>query len=260
MSIDTLHENEKSIDVAIPLTTPTGKVRVKQRDSDFDYGMSFASRKHPLGHQNYIEWQISYWAETSYWMNRFGNLLNTDIKDISFIGSDGKQKSLYELSEYCYHLSRWGIIERQALVDIQDSLQSLTDDDMLDKHPHSQVSRTHPEPKTIHGLDFKVLKAEYPLLIYRFQGHNIFAEIVTKEKQYAVGIQPMLYFCLPITELKSRGQPLIGRRAELKETALFTIDTSNSCILLEMIKIFGILSESHRHDIIAILGAILENT
>ena len=45
-----------------------------------------------------------------------------------------------------------------------------------------------------------------------FGDYEIIAEITIREKQRAVGTQSMLYFCFPITELKSE-DPLIGRCA-----------------------------------------------
>ena len=53
----------------------------------------------------------------------------------------------------------------------------------------------------------------------------IVTEIKITEKQYAVGTQPMLYLCFPITELKTRIN-LVGRCAEIKEVANFEISES----------------------------------
>jgi len=66
----------------------------------------------------------------------------------------------------------------------------------------------------------------------------------------------MLYLCFPITELKSDVN-LIGRTAEVKEIANFEITKDNIKIFLEMLKMFGILSSSHRHDILQIINTIL---
>lgn len=65
----------------------------------------------------------------------------------------------------------------------------------------------------------------------------------------------MLYFCFLITELKSENN-LLGRTAETKEFADFVFDSKNAKIILEMIKIFGMLSKSNRADILAIIKLI----
>jgi hypothetical protein len=111
--------------------------------------------------------------------------------------------------------------------------------------------------KTINSLEFQTLTIEYPQLLYKFDNYEIIAEITIKEKQRAVGTQPMLYFCFPITELQAENL-LVGRTAEVKEFADFVFDENNAFIILEMIKIFGMLSSSHKFDTLQILTTILE--
>ncbi len=97
---------------------------------------------------------------------------------------------------------------------------------------------------------------KYPQLVYKFGKYEIIAEITIREKQRAIGIQPMLYLCFPITELRA-SENLIGRIARIKETAQFVIDKTNYKIVPEMVKIFGMLSPSHHKDILEILKSIL---
>ena len=66
----------------------------------------------------------------------------------------------------------------------------------------------------------------------------------------------MLYLCFPITELKTETN-LIGRVAETKEIAYFEISERNIRVFLEMLKMFGTLSNNHRHDILEIINTIL---
>lgn len=87
-------------------------------------------------------------------------------------------------------------------------------------------------------------------------GYEIVTEIKITEKQYAVGTQPMLYLCFPITELKTEIN-LIGRTAETKEVAYFEITKDNIKVFLEMLKMFGTLSKSHKHDVLQIINTIL---
>ena len=93
-------------------------------------------------------------------------------------------------------------------------------------------------------------------MIHKFNGYEIVTEIKITEKQYAVGTQPMLYLYFPITELKARTN-LIGRTAETKEIAYFEITENNIKVFLEMLKMFGVLSNSHKHDILQIINTIL---
>ncbi|WP_334092308.1 R.Pab1 family restriction endonuclease [Helicobacter typhlonius] len=95
----------------------------------------------------------------------------------------------------------------------------------------------------------------YPLLVHKFNNFDVLIEIVIKEKQRAVGVQPMLYVCFPITELQC--QPLLlGRVAEPKEYGLLVLDSKDKDFLLETFKIFGMLSKNHNYDVLEILKII----
>lgn len=98
------------------------------------------------------------------------------------------------------------------------------------------------------GIDFYYSEVKYPLLVHKFGNFDILIEIIIKEKQRAIVVQPMLYICFPITELKPAGNKpsLLGR----------VTDSKDKQFLLESFKIFGILSESHNYDIRRILELI----
>ena len=127
---------------------------------------------------------------------------------------------------------------------------------LLNNNKHCQIKRTHPIEKRINTINFYALTVEYPQLIHRFGKYDVVTEITIREQQRAVGIQPMLYFCFPITELQAK-IPLIGRCAETKEFAQFEFNKNNCFIVLEMIKIFGMLSTSHQYDSLQIIKTIL---
>jgi hypothetical protein len=263
MKIKELDQANKKIIIDIPLTTTSGKTRVKERDNIFGYGLPFASRTNPFNQKNYIEWQIGYDAIIpnnleNFKEKNYQNYLNTTLKDFDFIGDNGKNKTLYELSEYLYYFSKWGAISQDELEKLKHFVENLADDDLLDNNQHCQIKRTHPKKQKINSFDFQTLTIEYPQLLYKFDNYEIIAEITIKEKQRAVGTQPMLYFCFPITELKTT-IPLMGRTAEVKEFANFVFDDNNYKIIIEMIKIFGMLSPSHKFDTLAILETVVNN-
>jgi hypothetical protein len=86
--------------------------------------------------------------------------------------------------------------------------------------------------------------------------YEMITEIIIKEKK-AVGVMPMLYLCFPITELKT--EPiLLGRNAKSKEEAEFIINKDNAEIFVQLLKLFGMLSENHRKDILSIIDVILK--
>ncbi|WP_280531703.1 R.Pab1 family restriction endonuclease [Helicobacter pylori] len=107
------------------------------------------------------------------------------------------------------------------------------------------------------GMDFELSRISYPLLIHSFNDNQL-SEIVIREQQYGSKTQAMLYFCFSISELRT-ATPLLNRTATLKEHALLIIHKTNAPMFLEMLKIFGLLSQAHHDDVLKILEKILQN-
>lgn len=243
------NKKSKKILVDIPLTTPTGKIRIKSRSMFYEYGTPHATRSEPITQNNYVEWQISYDLE-------YKKRDDSSLPHLSFIGANGKEKVLYELSEYLYYFYSWDMVTSSELKETVEFLSNLDERNLISNHPDCQITRTHPIEKQINNTTFFEMTLKYPQLIYKFGKYEIIAEITIREKQRAIGIQPMLYLCFPITELQA-SENLIGRIAQVKETAQFVIDQSNYRIVIEMVKMFGMLSPSHHKDILGIIKSIL---
>lgn len=244
---------EQKIEVPIPLTTTSGKIRIKQRSIINEYGTPVATRREKFKQNHYIEWQVGY----DVIKKEISKLELTSLPNTSFIGANNKEKALYEISEYIWHFHKWGIVKDHDLTEVKNYLNSIDDSALLDRNPELQITRSHPINKSINGFDFLSTQVNYPLLIHRFDHYEIITEIKITEKQYAIGIQPMLYLCFPITELRADGI-LLGRTANTKEFAFFDISKDNIYVFVEMLKILGILSESHRHDVLQIISQILK--
>lgn len=232
----------------IPLATHTGKIRIKSRNMFYEYGNPHATRSVPFNQNNYVEWQIGYDLEEK------KNYLSS-LPEMTFIAYNGKKKALYELSEYLYYFYSWEMISSSEIRQTLDFLSKLSEVNLLSNHPDCEITRTHPIEKEINNTTFLGMTLKYPQLVYEFGIYQIIAEITIREKQRAVGVQPMLYLCFPITELQV-SETLVGRIAKPKETAHFVIDKCNYRIVLEMVRIFGMLSPSHHKDILEILKVI----
>jgi hypothetical protein len=247
-----IDKEKKEILYEIPLTTTSGKIRVKERNFNYEYGRPVATRTTKFSQKHYIEWQIGYDVVTK----EIGDKKRTSLEKEQFIGANGKTKSLFELSEILYYFVLWKIISKKEIEEIKDFLESLDDDKLIDTNPDFAITRSHPVNKRLFEINFEKSTVSYPLLIHKFKNFDIITEIIIREKQRAIGIQPMLYLCFPITELQPKTS-LLGREANSKETANFVLNKNNSDIILEMLKIFGILSASHKHDVIQIINIIL---
>ena len=243
-----LDENKKKILVHIPLTTTSGKIRIKERNLLNEYGIPVATRQIAFSQKHYIEWQIGYDVV-------LGESKETTLIDKTFIGANGKNKALYELSEYVYYFYKWNVITKDILLDIKKFIEDTDDNLLIDVNNNYNILRSNFKETKLFGIEFLQAEIKYPLLVHKIKNYDIITEIVIKEKQRAIGIMPMLYLCFPITELKSN---LIGRVADTKETSDFIIDKNNINIFIEILKIFGILSKAHKQDTINIIATILK--
>ena len=216
----------------IPLTKISGKVRIKERLAFSDYVLPIAPTKTILSPKHYIEWQIGY-----------DNIVDSSEH---FIGANGKKKQIYELSEFLF----FGL--KNSLISKNEIFIETT----------QEIQRTNFIKENLAGIEFLKSKVSYPLLVHQFQNKDILCEIIVREKQRAVGVMPMLYFCVPMSVIydKNGTQNFIGREVKSKELGYLYIDKNNISIFVQMFKIFGILSANHKHDCLEILKYILRAT
>ncbi|MDR2457128.1 MAG: R.Pab1 family restriction endonuclease [Clostridiales Family XIII bacterium] len=250
-----INKNDKKIEMPILLTAVSGKIRVKNRSTANEYGTTVAVRRDGFKQNNYIEWQIDYDVVKK----DVEKLKNSSLPKTSFISANGKEKALYELSEYIWYFYKWNIITDNKLDEIKSYLYATKNEDLIDNNSELRIERSHSMNKTINKFNFEYSQVKYPLLIHKFGKYEIITEIKITEKQFAIGTQPMLYLCFPITGLRAKSN-LIGRVAEMKEIAYFDITKENIFVFVEILNIFGILSESHKHDILQIIETIQKTT
>ncbi|WP_288547167.1 R.Pab1 family restriction endonuclease [uncultured Helicobacter sp.] len=249
MKIDKIEQDK--IFIRIPLTTQSGKIRVKEHNSFYEYGPPTATRQIAFTQKHYIEWQIGYDVDIS---NK-EKLALSSLQESHFISANGKTKALYKLSEYLFYFVQNGIINAQEIKDLLVFLENINAKDFIDST--FRIERTHPVERKLLGIDFYESQVKYPLLLHKFGNFDILVEIVIKEKQRAIGVQPMLYICFPITQLRALDNKiLLNRVAESKEFAYLILDSKHKNFILECFKIFGVLSPNHNHDTREILKVI----
>ena len=152
---------------------------------------------------------------------------------------------------------QWGIINKAEIENLCTFLQNLKNEDFIDSREDLQIFRSHPKQKQILDIEFYVSEVKYPLLVHKFGNFDVLVEVIIKEKQRAIGVQPMLYVCFPITELESKDNTtFLGRVANTKEYGILSLDFRHKTFVLECFKIFGILSKSHCYDVLQILHLI----
>ena len=240
----------KIINIEIPLTQHTGKIRIKERNTFECYGMPVATRQKQRDIRHYVEWQIGY--DTT----AVNQLISQ--KNFCFFGANGNYKTLYELSEIIFYGYKLNFIHQNDLIELQKSINLYNDNCLIESV--LKIEKENFVCEKICNIDFYASKVKYPLLVKEFTQDYI-SEIIIRERQYAIGIQAMLYYCFPVGSLipQPNTPPLIGRIAERNETAILQISKNNFHIFFEILKIFGILSIQHRYDINQILEIILKN-
>jgi len=110
----------------------------------------------------------------------------TTLPEKHFVAYNGKNKALYELSEYLYYFYQRNIISNSELTDLLIFLRRVDVNNLIDNHPDCRICRTHPRERNFFGINFYKSEISYPLLIHKFENYEIITEISIKEKQRAI--------------------------------------------------------------------------
>ncbi|OPG19426.1 R.Pab1 family restriction endonuclease [Helicobacter pylori] len=197
MSLIKVDDDKKAIEVSIPLTSISGKARVKIRHAFSDYGISTATRKIPFSLNHYVEWQIGYDVP----IKDKEKFELTTLKDekYHFLGANNKVKTLYELSEIIDYAKRLGSI---SLENLENTLKYLEKQkQFIEDNFIRERFRSH----QFGSMDFELSRISYPLLIHSFNDNQL-SEIVIREQQY--GSKTHAVFLLFYFGVKNR-YPLI---------------------------------------------------
>lgn len=238
--------------IKLPLTKPSSKIRVKKRKDIFHQGTPVATKKEEINNDCYFEWQVSYdLSETNKKFDEFHRLTFNKIK---IIDQEGKPttRHIFELSDLLIEIIKKDFIDLANIREMLDEVQKeekFIEDDLM-------VSRTYPKKYKFGKYVFLKSTIEHPLLIYEFHDLILKMEVIIKEKQRAIGIQPMLYLCVPV-RLVEEYQEIKSQLAESNQAVTYLITKDNFQFITEAIKIFSILSSKHQRDIINILHTVL---
>ena len=229
-----------------------GKFRWKNRKTINDYGEGFSTVKAPYTSESYIEWQIGYDVPVKDYL-KDPSAKPTVLNDLKFTNLKGVEKHPYELSEFLVAMIEAGLVSEKEIADliseIAKSKTSLED--------QFQIKTDNVGNYVADGLSFNQQNITLPTFVYCEKNNISFVEISIQKQQYATGVQPMVYFSIPITSLED-GTKMIGKTAkqlDINQT-FFVIDDSNKACILNMFKFFGICSSKHKHDISEILKLI----
>lgn len=236
-----------------------GKFRFKTRESNFSFGTIFATTTKYFNDKVYLEWQIGYDAIVNDTKIKEGEIeakKTTSLKNLSFKGSNKKEKYLYELSEIIYFLYKDNIISNKLIQDLIEEIkiykEFISDKAII-------VDKNLKELK-INNFNFKETITSLPTFFYYPKTDGTQIEVSIQKQQNASGIQPMVYYSIPIGSFDN-GIAVFGKTSIELEKAFelsYIIDKNNVSNFIDLIKIFGMCSPAHNFDILQILNLILE--
>lgn len=239
---------DKNILLIIPATN-AGKFRFKKRKNRLDFGETFSTRECCFDDDTYLEWQIGYDIPVKDVEDGKGE---TKLTQKHFIGSNGKRKYPYELSELLYTAIEQGFITKKDVKDLCDEVGKYKN--FID---NKSISVEHHAKLTINGMNFEETSIKLPTLFMVETLDHTQIEVSIQKQQYASGVQPMIYFCIPIKAF-SNCSHIMGRSSVAKDTLCYSINKNNVLNLVYLMKIFGMASKRHNHDVVQILQTILE--
>ncbi len=239
---------EKNILLIIPATN-AGKFRFKKRRDRLDFGEIFSTRECHFDEQTYLEWQIGYDVPVK---DVEEGKKGTKLTSKHFVGSNGKRKYPYELSEIFYKAMELEFITKKEVENLLNeirSYRSFIDEKAITVEHHSQI--------TINGINFEETSIKLPTLFMIETLDETQIEVSIQKQQYASGVQPMVYFCVPLKAFKN-SSVLNGKSSVSGDKLEYIISKTNVLNLLCMMKVFGMASKRHNHDIVEILKTLLE--
>lgn len=239
---------ENNILLTIPATN-AGKFRFKKRKNRLDFGEIFSTRECPFDEQTYLEWQIGYDVPIK---DVEDGKKETKLTSKHFVGSNGKTKYPYELSEIFYKAMELEFITKKEVKNLLNEIRrykSFIDEKAITVEHHSQI--------TINGINFEETSIKLPTLFMIETLDETQIEVSIQKQQYASGVQPMVYFCIPLKTFKNSSD-LQGKSSVSGDKLVYVISKTNFLNLVCMMKVFGMASKRHNHDIVEILKILLE--
>jgi len=139
--------------IEIPATN-AGKFRFKKRKTELDFGEIFSTRDFSFDEQTYLEWQIGY--DVPIKDIKDGKKI-TSLTSKHFVGSNGKTKYPYELSEIFYKAMELGFIIKKDVENLLNEIRNYNifiDESDITVDPTSQIN--------INGISFEKTSIKLP--------------------------------------------------------------------------------------------------
>jgi hypothetical protein len=241
--------NYTCVNNAIELTfsaSNNGKFRFKTREKNEIFGKTFATRQNAFHEKVYLEWQVGYDALVD---DVKSGKKQTKLTQSTFIGSNGKAKYLFELSEILYESIKCDLISMQEIDKLQTEITAYNK--FFDE---KEIVVETSSALLFNGVPFRETAIKLPTLLMPQQDGTLI-EISIQKQQYASGVQPMIYFDIPFKSF-ANWKVLDGKKSVKGNNLKYLINKDNAEVILNMFKVFGMASSRHKFDVEQILNTI----
>ena len=230
--------NKEQIRISLPITTPTGKVRIKRPIRGFA-SEPVACRSFSIQKNDYLEWQISY--DTP-------NLNEPSVLKKIVVQKPQGIRYGFELIRLIYECRKIKLIEERTWLRLKKLVDSPLDAGIEETEKISRESKM--QTKETISARFGFIRHVLSVPNYLKKAKKYEVEIKIAHKQRAVGNQAMIYVNLPLQFCEAQNNvSLIGRKAEKMEKVDYVIDQSNAQLIEDTVVAFAVSSCSHRDDL-----------
>lgn len=239
--------------IKIPIKNK-GKFRWKNRDDINKYGQGFSTENVAYTKNSYVEWQIGYDVKVKEF-KKDPDKKPTVLTNYKFKNEKGDEKYPYELSEFLFAMFDAKLVTKN---EIESLLQEISHYSTSLEDTYKIKTETIGEKSFINNIVFEQQNITLPTFIYHEKNDIAFVEISIQKQQHATGIQPMLYFSIPIISLTDSDRMINKTSKDLSfEYTNFIVDEKNKNCILNIFKFFGICSPKHKHDVGEILKLLI---
>lgn len=229
-------ERDKII-ISLPVTTPTGKIRVKRPVKDF-LSEPVACRSKPIENTDYLEWQISYYTDSLQEPSVVKNVVLNKPQGVRY-GC--------ELTCLLVESRKSGLLSQEKFKELESLVKTPLDAGIEELEKIRREADALAETIAT-GYGFTRHYLRVPNYLKETGAYSV--EIKIAHKQKAAGNQAMIYVNLPIKLCQSQSSaPLVGRCAEKAEKADYIIDCKNVGVVFDVIVAFALASVDHRNDL-----------
>lgn len=238
-------ERDGALFIALPITQPTSKVRVKRQQEGRE-GDPVACRSNPILNDDYAEWQVGYDTEDQDEVSVMPGIVLNKPQGVRYP---------FELIRMLFECRRLEFISNDTFEQLRQEVNTERNEGI---ESHEQIVRVQANNGAMTlGELFGFVRYELHVPNYLLITPHYSIELKLAHKQRAVGNQAMVYVHLPMIHcIGNDNRNFIGRIAEKNELAWYRIDHQNAMISCDAIRGFIAASENHRRDIRQILAEL----